>query len=50
MCLRTILYAIKLSTNSMRLAGKASVPAGAPFIVLLPAVGPAVGPSFIFGL
>ena len=34
----------------MRLAGKASVPAGGPFIVLLPAGGPAVGPVVHFGL
>ena len=35
---------IELSANSMRLAGKASVPAGGYFILLLPAGGPAVGP------
>ena len=32
----------------MRLAGKASLPAGGPFIGLLPAVGPAVGPFVSF--
>ena len=33
---------IERRTNSMRLAGKASVPAGGPFIVLLPADGPLI--------
>ena len=33
---------VKLSTNSMRLDGKASVPAGGSFMVLLPAGGPFV--------
>ena len=39
---------VELSTNSMRLAGKASVPAGGPFVCFLPAVGPAVGPFVTF--
>ena len=39
---------IELGTNSIRLAGKAFGPAGGPFIVLLPAGGPAVGPFVSF--
>ena len=39
---------IELFTNSMLLAEKASMPAGGPFIVLLPAGGPSVGPFVIF--
>ena len=39
---------LELSTNSMRLAGKASVPAGGPFMFLLHAGGPAVGPFVTF--
>ena len=41
-------YYIEQSTTSMRLAGKASLPAGGPFIVLVPAGGPAVGPFVYF--
>ena len=42
-------HAIELRTNSMRLGGKASLPSGAPSIVLLPAGGPAGEPFASFG-
>ena len=37
---RYVIYMIELSTNSILLAGKTSVPAVGPFMVLLPAGGP----------
>ena len=39
---------IELKPNSMQLAGKASMPAGGPFIVVLSAGGLAVGPFVYF--